>query len=100
MRKIDGGFSGFEYAFVDYGIKGYFGQDNVKVAAVIKLSVETVQNCHSAAKMVIIQSYNTSGFALQKLILFIFNMKNRLDDEQNIVLSRWIFTEAQTVKTR
>ena len=27
-------------------------------------------------------------------------MNTRLDDETDVVLSRWIFTEAQTVKTR
>ena len=37
---------------------------------------------------------------MQGLIPFIFNTKNILDDETNVLLSRWIFTEAQTGKTR
>ena len=49
--EIDGEFSGLEYSFVDYEIKGYSVQDHVKVAAVIKLAVETVQDRHSATKM-------------------------------------------------
>ena len=69
------------------------------MAAVIQLAVDTVQDLHPAAKEVIIPSDNASGFSSQELILFVFNMNTRLDDEKNVVLSRWIFKEAQTVKT-
>ena len=67
--------------------------------ALIQLAVDTVQDRHTAAKKVVIQSDNTSGFYSQELVFFIFNMNTRLDDEKNVVLSRWIFTEAQTGKT-
>ena len=85
--------------FVDYSIKGYSGQYNVQVSAVIKFAVDTVQDRHPAAKKVIIQSDNSSGFASQELITFILNMNTRLDDEKNVVLRIWIFTKAQTGKT-
>ena len=68
--------------------------------AVKQLAVDTVQDRHPSIKKVIIKSDNAIGFASQELILFIFNVHTRLDDEKNVVLSRWIFTEAQTVKTR
>ena len=64
------------------------------MAAVIQLAVDTVQYRHPAAKKVIIQSYNASGFASQELIPFIFNINTRLDDKNNVVLIRLIFTEA------
>ena len=60
--KVDGKTSGFKYSFVDYSIKGYSGQDHVKFVAVIQLDPETVQCLHPAAKKIITQSYNSSGF--------------------------------------
>ena len=48
--KVDAEVSGFEYQFVDYIIKGYSGQDIMKVEAVIKLDVDTVQDRHPATK--------------------------------------------------
>ena len=63
--KVDGEVSGFECSFFYCVIKGYSGQDHVQVAAVIQLDVDTVQDRHPAAKKVIIQSYNESGFASQ-----------------------------------
>ena len=35
-RKVDGEFSGFEYSFVDYVVKGYSGQYQVQVADVFQ----------------------------------------------------------------
>ena len=98
--KVDGDVSEFEYSFVDYLIKGYSVQDNLQGVYVIQLSVGTVQDRHPAAKNVIIQSDNASGFASRELIPFIFNMNTILGDEKNVVLSRWIFSEAKTGKTR
>ena len=40
--KVDGNVSGFEYPFFDFVIKGYSGQDNVQMAAVTPLAVDTV----------------------------------------------------------
>ena len=68
--------------------------------AVVQLAVDTLQDLHPAAKKVIIQSDNASGFSSQGLILSIFNMNTRLDYEKNVVWSRWIFTESHTGKTR
>ena len=42
--KVDGEISGFQYSFFDYVIKGYSSQDKVKVAAIIKLAVETLKD--------------------------------------------------------
>ena len=67
--KVDGYVSGFEYSFVDYVIKGYYGQDHAQVESVIKLAVDTVQDRHPAAKYVIIQSDNASCFCSDKLHL-------------------------------
>ena len=87
---MDGEISGFKYSFADCVIKGYSGQDHVQVAAVIQLAVEIVQDHHPAAKKIMIQSDNSS----------VFNMNTRLHNEEKLVLSRWVFTEAQTGKTR
>ena len=48
---------------------------------------------------VLIQSDNTSGFESEELIPVIFNMDTRICAEKNVVLIRWIFTEAQIGKT-
>ena len=98
MWKVDGEVSGFDYLFVDYVIKVYSGQNHVQVAVVIQLAVDIVQDRHLATKKFIIQSDNASGFASQELIPFIFNIKTRLDDLKNVVLSIWIFTGAHTGK--
>ena len=44
---------------------GYSVKDHIKVADVIQLSVDTVQDHHTDAKYVIIQSDNASGFDSQ-----------------------------------
>ena len=41
--KVDGEVSVFEYSFVEYIIKGYSGQYNVQVEAVIQLTVDTMK---------------------------------------------------------
>ena len=61
----------------------------------MKLAVDTLEDRHSTAKKVIVQSDNASGFFSQEIILFILNMNTRLDDDL-FLLSKWIFTEAQT----
>ena len=48
--KLYGEVSGFEYSFVDYVIKGYYGQDHVQVAALIQLAVDIMQDQHPSAK--------------------------------------------------
>ena len=47
---VDGEVSGFEYPFVDYLIKGYYGQDHVQAADVIQLAIYTVRYRHPATK--------------------------------------------------
>ena len=71
----------------------------MQVAAVVQLEVQKLQDRHPAAKKVIIQSYNSSGFPLKELIPFVFNMNTRIHTENSTVLSRWILTEAQTGRT-
>ena len=80
--RVDGEVSVSEYSFVDYVIKGYSNQDHVQVAAVIQLAVDTVQYHYPSEKKVIINSDNAIGFSSQELILFVFNMSIRLDDEK------------------
>ena len=81
--KVDGKIHGFEYSFADYIVKGYSVQDHVQVAAAIQLAFQTVQDLHPAAKKIIIQSDNASGFASQELIPFTFNMNIRLHYEKS-----------------
>ena len=57
----------------------------MQVAAVIQLAVDAFQDRHPAAKKVVIQPDNESGFASQELIPLIFNMNTILDDENNSV---------------
>ena len=54
----------------------------MQVAYVIQLAVDAVQESRPAAKKVIIQSDNSSGFDSQEFIPFIFNMNTRLYDEK------------------
>lgn len=96
----DGEKRGFQYSFVDYVIDGYTGQDNLQVAAVVQQMMRTVQDRHPGVKKVIIQSDNATGFASQELIPFIFHMNTKLRAECKAVVTRWLFTEAQTGKTR
>ena len=56
--KVDGKISGFKYSFVDYVIKGYYGQDHVQVAAVIQFALEIVQDRHPSSKKIMIQLDN------------------------------------------
>ena len=53
----------------------------MQVAAVIQLSDKKVQDLHTAAKNIIFQSDNASGFYSQELTPFIFNMNNSIHDE-------------------
>jgi hypothetical protein len=98
--KDDGENRGFQYSFVDYIIDGYTGQDNLQVAAVVQQIMRTVQDRHPGVKKVIIQSDNATGFASQELIPFIFHMNTKLRADGKAMLTRWLFTEAQTGKTR
>ena len=70
----------------------------MQVSDLVQLAVHILQDCHPVAKKVIIQSDNSSGFDSQELILLVFNMNTGLRDEKNLVLSRWIFTEAHIGK--
>ena len=45
-QKYYGGVSGFEYSFVEYEIKEYYGQDHVQAAASIQIDTNTVQDRH------------------------------------------------------
>ena len=81
-RKVDAKVYGFEYSFADDVIEGYSGQDHVQAEAAIQLAVDASQGRNPAAKKVIIQSDNASGFSSQELFLFILNMNNIIDDEK------------------
>ena len=52
----------------------------MQVSAVIQLAVNTIKDCHNAAKKVIIKSDNSSAFASQELIPCVFNLNTRLHD--------------------
>ena len=79
--KFDGEVSGFEYSSVDDVIKAYYVHDHVKVATIIQLAVDKMQDHHTAAKKFIIQSDNASCFDSQELIPLIFNMNTRRGDD-------------------
>ena len=89
----DDGKKGFKYSFVDYIVKGYSGQDNVQVAALIQEISSLVRNKFTAVKQICLQSDNATCFASQEMIPFIHHL-NAENNTTRIV--KWIFTEAQT----
>jgi hypothetical protein len=91
------GDGGFQYAFVDYVVKGYSGQDHIQVCAVIQQMVQLIQEKQPETKEVCFQSDNATCFASQELIPFVYHLNGTSDGPK---VRRWIFTEAQTGRGR
>src|SRR5688572_11376737 len=67
------GVGGYQYQFKDYILKGYTGQDNLQVAAVIEKILNHVKLECPHIDQVIFQSDNATCSALQELIPFIYH---------------------------
>lgn len=91
---------GFVYKFTNYVLKGYAGQDNVQVSAVLENMIRDIGERYSAVKRIIIQSDNASCFASQDLIPFIFHLNTEFKVCNLPVIEKWIYTEAQTGRGR
>ena len=87
---------GFEYKFIDCVFKGYTGQDNIQMAAALELLIGIVQEQDTNIKEIIIQSDNATCFASQELIPFIYHLNGESRESENPIMSKWIYTEAQT----
>ena len=87
----------FRYTFVDYVIKGYSGQDNVQVAAVLNLMVSGITRNNPTIKEICLQSDNATCFASQDMMPYIYHLNDELS---GIKFVKWIFTEAQTGRGR
>ena len=91
---------GYSYKFIDIVFKGYDGQDNVQVAASIKMLVEHVHSQIPGIKEIVVQSDNATCFASQELIPFIYHLNEKSRQEGRPIITDWIFTEAQTGRGR
>ena len=91
---------GYEYSFHDYVVKGYISQDHVHVGAIIQLASRIINDNGLEIQNIIIQSDNASGFSSINLIPFIYNMNSYNKKKKLLVISRWIFAEAQTSKRK
>lgn len=87
---------GFEYSFVNFIFKNYSGQDHVQVASAIEQIISHVHEKFPEVKEIIIQSDNASCFASQELIPFIYHTNKESRIKKMPIISKWIFTEAQT----
>ena len=96
------GCSGYKYSFEDYIIAGYTGQDNIQVGAVVSTIINRIKTTQTNITNIVFQSDNASCFVSQELIPFIHHINQELksEDECNLKVSRWIFTEAQTGRGR
>lgn len=91
---------GYEYSFHDYVVKGYISQDHVQVGAIIQIASRIINGSGLKIQNIIIQSDNASRFSSINLIPFINNMNSYNKKKKLPVISRWIFTEAQTGKSK
>ena len=91
---------GFVYRFENYAFKGYAGQDNVQVAAAIQQTVKEVKTNYPEIREIIFQSDNATCFASQELIPFIYHLNAKSRTTGAPIISKWIFTEAQTGRGR
>ena len=91
---------GYEYSFHDYVVKGYISQDHVQVGAIIQLASRITNDNGLEIQNIMIQSDNASGISSINLIPFIYEMNSYNKRKKLPVISRWIFTEAQTGKSK
>jgi len=88
-----------KYNYVDYVIKGYSGQDHIQVGALIQAIKDDPERRtrHPNVNKLILQSDGASCLSSAQHIPLIFAL-NYENPETQIV--RWIYTEAQTGKSR
>ena len=92
---------GYEYSFLDLIMQDRTAQDTIQVASAIEIIVKKVQEEYSEIKEIIFQSDNASCFSSLDLIPFIYNLnKKAIHDKTMPLISKWIFTEAQTGRGR
>ena len=91
---------GNEYSFHNYVVKGYISQDHVQVGAIIQLPSRIINDNGLEIQNIIVQSDNASGFSSINLIPFIDNMNSYNKRQKLPVISKWIFTEVQTGKSK
>ena len=92
--------NGFVYRFDNIAFKGYAGQDNVQVAAAVKQVIEQVKTNYPEIREIIVQSDNATCFASQELIPFIYHLNAKSRTTGAPIISKWIYTEAQTGRGR
>ena len=96
IGKQHDGHLGFEYHFIDYIIGGYSGKDNVQVATTLSVIIERVRKLHPKTTNIVFQSDNDTCFASQDLIPYLHHINSQLkNDGSKLIISRWIYTEAQ-----
>lgn len=87
---------GFEHSFIDFVFKNYTGQDHTQVAAAIEQLVSHVHQKYPEVREIILQSDNATCFSSQEHIPFIHHLNQESKTNKMPIISRWIFTEAQT----
>ena len=92
---------GFEYSFLDLIMQYRTAQDTIQVASAIEIIVKKVQEKYNEITEIVFQSDNASCFSSLDLIPFIYNLnKKAIHDKTMPLISKWIFTEAQTGRGR
>lgn len=92
---------GFEYSFLDLIMEDRTAQNTIQVASAIEIIVKKVQKEYSEITEIVFQSDNASCFSSLDLIPFIYNLnKKAIHDNTIPLISKWIFTEAQTGRGR
>jgi hypothetical protein len=86
----------YYYKFVDFIIDGYKQQDNIQIEAILLQLKHHITQHFPHVTEIILQSDNASGFASQQHIPQVHHM----NADSLPVFSTWIFTEAQTGKSR
>ena len=86
--------------FCDFIIDGSSTQDAEQVQQLLVAIVHRIKNRYPMVKEILIQSDNAACFSNSLNLSFIFNMNIKNILEKLPIISRWIFSEAQTGKTR
>lgn len=92
--------TGFKHTYIDIIFKGYSGQDNVQVSSALQLLVEKVHEMLPSVATIVLQSDNASCFESQNLIPFVYHLNRESESKHLPIIRRWLFTEAQTGKSR
>ena len=69
-----------KYSFEDYVVKGYTGQDNIQVGALVKLIINRIIDTRPQIKKICLQSDNASCFCAKDLIPYIYFLNSDKKD--------------------